>query len=176
MESSCAKVPEKVELDIAEEWRICLMDINNIEMLWSQAQVTFKMCFIMAQHGGNAFDLGSYFAKRYIHNSMITTTTTKTKTKTKNKQTKKTNPLCWLLAWEHNLGVMLANQSSQHDVRNHASSLQEVIVNGNSHQDYYTKWNPCNLTSCVIKKNWWKLDLFLQTMCLPPTQLSASLQ
>ena len=31
-----------------------------------------KMCFVTAQHGGNAFDLGCYFVKWYIQGSMIT--------------------------------------------------------------------------------------------------------
>lgn len=55
-------------------------------------------------------------------------------------------------------------------------SLQEVTVKGNSYQDRHTRWSPYKLTSCMIKKNWWKLVLFPSPMCLPPTWISASLQ
>lgn len=38
------------------------------------------------------------------------------------------------------------------------------------------RWSHYKLTSCIIKENWGKLVVFHSTVCLPPTQISASLQ
>ena len=53
------KVPEKVELDIVEGWSIGFVDVG-IEMLRSQTQATFKICFVMAHPGDKAFYLSYY--------------------------------------------------------------------------------------------------------------------
>lgn len=55
------KVPEKVELDLGEEWRV-FMDVST-EVLWSQTQATFKMCFAVVQAGDKAFTLSYNFAE-----------------------------------------------------------------------------------------------------------------
>lgn len=90
------KVPEKVELDLGEEWRV-FMDVST-EVLWSQTQATFKMCFAVVQAGDKAFTLSYNFAEWCVQRSTITekqNKTNKEKSKTKNRI-----PSFWSFTWE----------------------------------------------------------------------------
>lgn len=121
--------------------------VISTEVLWSQTQATSKMCVVVAQHGGTAFDLGFYFAKWCIQSSLIT----------------KKKPL------HIDLIVLWANWSSQHDARSHSSvSVSRRWCEWEQSLGRYTRWRPYKLTSCMTKKNWQKLALYPWTVCLPP--------
>ena len=161
MNSACANVPEKTW--IVDKIRIenMLHRYQHLHVLKSDSSYLQNLFCYMTQCGGNAYDLGCYFAKWCIQSRTIT-------------KKKKPSVLAPCLRAQPQSYVGKSKQSAWR--RKTCFSPQEVTVNGKSRPNHYTGWSPSELTSCVIKKNWWKLVLFPSTMCLPPMRISASLK